>query len=279
MAKDKIDPEEVDETKVKPSEETEASEKNESSADNVTGKDIDNVLMVLNEIDQISGGKGAISSLPPELKGPVKFLIEKMVVIRDAFDDPLFKDVLDDMADQKQEGQVPSLLVAVARNVPMEELQKVADDENYEDVQGAVNDRVSKEKESEASDKKLYGNFDQSKKNIDAYCTKQGFDDTHKQQLYATISMLRNCFADGLISEEEAAKIDKINNYDPDMESMKDQVPPDAVKTVLPDKASIDESMTQKKVAPTSSPNSISGMSFNTQPSYLNTGKRKFVKG
>lgn len=263
---------------IKPSgEEPEASEKNETSVPDQ--KDIDNVLMVLNELDTIAGGTGKIAGIPPELVGSIKFLVENMITIRDAYDDPLFKDVLDDMHEQRTGGRVPSVLVAVARNVPMEELLKIADDENYEDVQTAVNERVSKEKEDGEAEKTLYGNFDKSKKSVDDYCAEMGYDDTRKQKLYATISMLRNCFADGLLTKEEVGKIDKMDLYDSDMESVKSQIPPGAVKTVLPDKASIDESMAQKAPAKTQSQNSLSVMGgFSTQPEYLNTGKRKFVK-
>jgi len=166
MAKENIEQEEMAEMpNQKTTKETtqEASEKSETT-DAADSQDIEQVLMILNEINQISGGKGKIAGIPPEIIGPVKFLVEKMVTIKDAFEDPLFKDVLDDMHEQRMDGQVPSLLVAVARNVPMEELQRVADEEGYEDVQKAVNDRVSKEKENEESEKALYGNFDTSKK-------------------------------------------------------------------------------------------------------------------
>lgn len=252
----------------------EASEKSEATAA-PDEQDIEQVLMILNEVNQISGGKGKISGIPPEVLGPVKFLIEKMVTIRDAFEDPLFKDVLDDMNDQRMDGQVPSLLVAVARNVPMEELQRVADDEGYEDVQSAVNDRVTKEKEDSESEKKLYGNFDTSKKEIEAYCAEAGYDDARKQKLYARIAMLRDVFADGLVTKKEAAEIDKIDNYDQDIQTLQSRVPAGGVKTVLPDKASIEESMTTKK-APAPSQNSIQSTANFSTPEYLNTGKRRF---
>lgn len=261
-------------TSLNPSEEAnEASEMNQPS-NNATEKDIDDVLMVLNEINQISGGKGSISNIPNELHSPIKFLIEKMVTIRDAFEDPLFKDVLDDMDEQRQSGQVPSLLVAIARNVPMEELTKIADDENYEDVQNAVNDRVSKEKSDSEAEKALYSNFDKSKKAIDAYCAKMSYDDARKQKLYARIAKLRDIFADGLVTEPEVAEIDKIDNYDTDMEAMKARVPENAVKTVLPDKASIEESMVAKKPQAPAPQSSLGGMTLG-QPDYMNTGKRK----
>jgi len=252
----------------------EASEKNETS-ESPNEKDIDQVLMILNEVDQISGGKGSIAEIPIELHGPVKFLIEKMVTIRDAFADPLFKDVLDDMDEQRQGGQTPSLLVAVARNVPIEELQRVADEEGYEDVQNSVNDRVSKQKEDDDAETTLYGNFDKSKKAIDNYCKTNGYDDARKQKLYTRIAKLRDIFADGLVTEVEAAEIDKIDNYDSDIESLKAQVPAGGVKTVLPDKASIEETMSAKKT-PAPAQNSIQSTANFSTPDYLNTGKRRF---
>lgn len=258
----------------KPAEMNEASEMNKPS-DGATENAIDEVVAILNEVDRISGGKGAIAGLPDELHAPVKFLIEQLITVRDAFNDPLFKDVLDDMNEQRQEGQVPSLLVAVARNVPMDELVKLADDENYENVQNAVNDRISKEKEDEESEKTLYANFDKSKKAIDDYCAQMGYDDARKQKLFATIGMLRNCFADGLLTVDEVGKIDKIDNYDTDIQSIKSQIPAGATKTALPDKASIDESMAKSKTPPPSTSNESAGLGAFQVPSYMETGKRK----
>lgn len=242
-----------------------------------SSKDIDDVLMILNELDQMAGGKGKIAGIPPELTGSVKFLIEKLITVRDLFEDPLYKDVMDDMHDQRMDGQVPSLLVAVAKSVPMEELIKIAEDEGYEDVQGAVAGRVQKEKDDEEGEKRLYGNFDKSKKNIESYCSKMGYDDARKQKLYARIGKLRDIFADGLVSEEEVGEIDKIDNYDSDIEMMKSRIPEEPVKTVLPDKASINEAMAQTPKPKDKSQSAMDSAGYN-QPDYLNTGKRKFFE-
>jgi len=257
----------------KPSEEIAEASAMNKTAGGATENDISDVLMVLNEIDQISGGKGGISAIPNELHQPIKFLIEKMITVKNAFDDPLFKDVLDDMDEQRQSGQVPSLLVAVARNVPMDELVKLADDENYENVQNAVNERVLKEKESEESEKTLYANFDKSQKAIDAYCKKMGYDEMRKKKLYERIAKLRDIFADGLITEDEVGEIDKIDNYDSDLATVKSQIPEGATKTVLPDKSSIDQSVASQ-AAPKPSQPSIGNAGY-TQPDYMNVGKRK----
>jgi hypothetical protein len=273
MAEEKIE-QEMDKMPIPTEENTqEASEKSETTVPDE--QDIEQVLMILNEVNQISGGKGKIAGIAPEMLGPVKYLIEKITTILGAYEDPLFKDVLDDMNDQRMSGQVPSLLVAVARNVPMEELQKVADDEGYEDVQSAVGDRVSKEKEDAEAEKTLYGNFDKSKKEIEDYCKECGYDDARKQKLYATIAMLRDVFADGLITKKEAAEIDKIINYESDIATLKSQVPAGGKKVVLPDKASIEESMTAKKPTPTPSQSTMANANSETSP-WENIGKRRF---
>ena len=256
----------------------EASETNETSQSNEgLGEALNengNLLDVLNEINAIAGGKNQITSIQPDLVFVVNFLIEKLKTVSDLFEDPLWIDVQDDMHEQRQNGQVPSLLVAVARNVPMEELTKLADDENYEDVQNAVTDRVSKMKTDEDSEKTLYSNFDKSKKAIDAYCAKMGYDDARKQKLYARIAKLRDIFADGLVTENEVAEIDKIDNYDSDIASIKSQIPQGTTKTALPDKASIDESMAKTNApAPVQQPSLSNSMSG--QPDYMNVGKRK----
>lgn len=282
MAKENMNKEEVEE-KVKPTEKSseenpnEASEKSEASQ-LPDQKDIDDVLMILNEVDQtFLGGKGGITAIPDELHGSIKFLVEKMITIRDAFDDPLFKDILDDLLDQRQEGKTPSMLVAIARNVPMEELQNIADEEGYEDVQNAVSDRVAKEKEDKESEDKLYANFDESKKNIEDYASEMGYDEGRKQVLYKRIGKLRNIFADGLITKEEAGEIDKIDNYDSDMEMMKSKLPEKPVKTVLPDKASMDSQMTEAKQTLKQPPrNSLESMAqMNTGVDVTEIGKRK----
>lgn len=249
----------------------EASEKNETSENS-------NLLLdVINEFDKIAGGKGEITSIPEELTPSITLMIDRIKTILSIVNDPLYNDMMDDLHEQKMNGETPSVLVAIARNVPIEELQRVADEEGYEDVQNAVNDRVSKEKEDEEAEKTLYGNFDQSKKNIDDYCTECGYDEARKQKLYGTIAMLRNAFADGLISKEEAAKIDKIDNYDSDVETLKSQAAPaGGIKTVLPDKASIDESMTPKKAPAPTSQTSIQSTTNLSTPDYLNTGRKRF---
>src|ERR1035437_7182864 len=101
MAKDKVEPEVVDENAnpVKPSEETtEATGK--TPDDSPSKKDIEDVISLLNEVDVNQGGKGNISGITAENHRPIKYLIERLSTVVNMYDDPLYKDVLDDMHEQ-----------------------------------------------------------------------------------------------------------------------------------------------------------------------------------
>jgi len=248
-------------------------------AETIDEKDIANVIAVLNEMNKISGGTGDITELPPQLLGVTKFLIEKMSALRDAFEDPLFKAVLDDMVDQREDGQTPSLLVAVARNVSLEELQNLADGEDYAGIQESLRGQLDKAESDRVDEEALYAKFDKSKANVEAYCKKMGYDQARTKTLWDGINLLRDVFADGEITEAEAEKIDKMQNYDADMSNLRTQLPENPVKTVLPDKASMSESMEPKPAVKTTPSNSIEAMAaaMPTQD-YTQTGKRKFVK-
>ena len=123
----------------------------------------------------------------------------------------------------------------------------------------------------------MYAKFEESQKNIEAYCDKQGYDDAEKEAFYAVINMWRDVFADGLISEQDCERIDKERNYDKDMASLKAQIPQEPTKEVVPDKASVDASMAPK---PTPKENSVNALSIASQgvSDYMNVGKRKFFK-
>lgn len=219
-------------------------------------EDVANVVTLLNEVQKFNGGKGEISSIPPEIFNEVKFLLDKMVALRDAFEDPLFKAVLDDMVDQKDDGKTPSVLVAIARNVPVEELQDLADNEEYEGMQEAVQDRINKAKEEKAGNEALYANFEISKKEIDDYVAENNYSEEEASALHSDIAMLRDAFADGKLTKAELAKIDKMRNYDKDIAAMKEQVPAEPKKEILPDKASMEAAMTEnikEKVKPRNS--------------------------
>jgi hypothetical protein len=244
-------------------------------------EDISNVISLFNEIQTMSGGKGDITELPENLIGTVKFMLGKMVALRDAFQDPLFKSVLDDMVDQQKDGKTPSLLVAVARNVPMEELQDLADNENYADVQGAVDERLAKDKADLDAEEALSANFDESQAAGQEYAKEMNYDDAEMQELFSTAMAWFSILGDGKLTKDEWAKVDKMRNYDRDTEELRKQIPEVPKKEVVPDQASMETAMKETpkatKVAPR---NSIEAMN-NAAPAmtdFTQTGKRRFGK-
>lgn len=238
--------------------------------------DISDVIDILKEIQSETGGSGEITSIPPELLGIVKFLIEKMATLKTAFEDPLWQAVLDDMVFQRNEGQTPSFLVAVARNIPMDELESVADNENYGDVQNSVADKLNKEKEAGEAEEELYAKFDKSKAEFEAYCTENNLSDDAKSALWGKVIMLMKIFGDGYISKTEYAEVDKMNNYDNDIAGLKKQLPEKPKKEVLPDKASIDAAMAPAPVQKSQPRNSIETMAaMRPEVDVTEIGKRK----
>lgn len=239
-------------------------------------KDITDVIAILNEIQSETGGSGEISNIPPELFSVVKFLIEKMVALREAFADPLFKATLDDMVDQGEDGATPSFLVAVARNVPMDELEALADNENYGDVQKSVGDKLNKEKEDSKAEEELFAKFDKTKAEFESYCQENSLSDEAKSALWGKVVMLMKIFGDGYISKNEFAEVDKMNNYDNDIAGLKSQLPEKPKKEVLPDKASIDAAMNPAPVKKQQPRNSIETMAaYSGGIDVTDIGKRK----
>lgn len=238
--------------------------------------DISDVIDILKEIQSETGGSGEITNIPPELLGIVRFLIEKMATLKTAFADPLWQAVLDDMVFQRNEGQTPSFLVAVARNIPMDELEAVADNENYGDVQNSVAEKLNKEKEAEDSENELFEKFDKSKAEFEAYCQENSLSDEAKSALWGKTVMLMKIFGDGFISRKEFAEVDKMNNYDNDIAGLKKQLPEKPKKEVLPDKASIDAAINPAPVQKSEPRNSMERM-VAMQPitDITEVGKRK----
>lgn len=242
-------------------------------------KDISDVIKLLNEIDSMNGGKGDISEIAPNLVGTVKFLLDKMIALRDAFQDPLFKSVLDDMVDQQEDGKTPSLLVAVARNAPMEELQGIADNENYADVQGAVDEQLANTKAASDAEEAMFGNFEESQKEGQAYADEMGYDETQSQKLFKTAMDWFSILGDGKITKKEWGDIDNMRNYKKDTEELRSQIPEAPVKEVMPDKDSIAatqaEKTNKKKTTPT---NSLERLGATTPGlgGFENVGKKRY---
>lgn len=204
----------------------------------VSGQDITDIIGILNEFQKISGGTGEITDIPENLRGAIRFAIEKMVALRQIFEDDLFNKIIDDMVDQREDGKTPSVLVAVARNIPLEDLQDIADNENYEEIQGAVEQRLADKKQMSEKEDALYADFQTSQKAGKSFCEKMGYDEAQTNELFKFAMGWFKILGDGKITEEEWAKIDKMRNYDTDIEAIKGSLPPAPVKEVLPDKGS-----------------------------------------
>jgi len=241
-------------------------------------EDITDVISLLNLIDKdYAGGKGEISSIPPDLKGSIKFLVRKMVALRNAYKDPYWIAINDDLVDQGEDGVTdPSTVVAIARNVPLDEIEAVADNENYGDVQKSVTDKLNKEKEDGKAEEELYAKFDKTKAEFEAYCQENSLSDEAKSALWGKVVMLMKIFGDGYISKNEFAEVDKMNNYDNDIAGLKKQLPEKPKKEVLPDKASISEAMNPAPVQKQQPRNSIEQMAaFSGGTDITDIGKRK----
>ena len=242
--------------------------------------DYSNVIAFLNEVQKIEGGTGDITDIPENMRSSLKLITKQIVGLRDSFKDPLFQDVLDDMVDQAEDGKTPSILVAIARNVPMEDLQDLADKENYEDVQGAVDERLTQQTSDMEADEKLYANFDTSNKAGNDYVAEMGYDEKEKEDLFATAAKLRDIFADGLIGKDEWKMIDEMRNYEKDMAGLQSQIPTEATKEVIPDNASLQESMEKTPVKPSvpAPRNAIEAMSAQPEVTdFTQVGRRKFT--
>lgn len=236
-------------------------------------EDISEIIGVLNEFQKMIGGKGDITDVPENLRGVLKLSIETLIGIRDLYEDPLYKQLLEDLSDQKEDGKTPSVKVAIARIVPLEELQNIADEENYEDIQGAVDERLSSDKEAQDNEASLAASFAESQKSGKTYCEKMGYDDEETNRLFTTAMDWFKILGDGKISEDEWARIDKMDNYDSDTQALRGQIPKEQTKEVLPDNSSIQQMQNAKPAekAPAKPTNSIEAMSaaMSGTPSYL----------
>lgn len=241
-------------------------------------EDISDIIGILNLIDKdYAGGKGEISTIPPELKGVVKTLITKLLALKNSYKDPYWVAINDDLVEQGEEGvENPSVLVAIARNVPLDELESIADNENYGDIQKSVSDKLNKESEDGKAEEELYGKFDKSKAEFEAYCQENSLSDEAKSALWQKVVMLMKIFGDGYISKTEYAEVDKMNNYDNDIAGLKNQMPKQPKKEVLPDKASIGEAMNPVPVTKPQPRNSIENMAaYSGGTDVTEIGKRK----
>lgn len=245
-------------------------------------EDISDIIGMLNEMAGISGGEEKISDVPQNMRGVIRFMIQKMIVMRDLFKDPLYKIILDDMADQAEDGKTPSLLVAFVRNVPRDEYEELADSEDYESAQGRVSSQLSDMDTAKQSEDELLDKFNESQEAGKRFAKSMGYDEQEIVKLFGFAFEWFKILGDGVISENEWAKVDKMRNYDADVEALKQRMPQAPRKEVLPDKSSMGSAPmpTRGTAAPTAT-NSIermgAGMASPTED-ITQVGKRKFIK-
>lgn len=245
-------------------------------------EDISDIIGMLNEMAGISGGEEKISDVPQNMRGVIRFMIQKMIVMRDLFKDPLYKIILDDMADQAEDGKTPSLLVAFVRNVPRDEYEELADSEDYESAQGRVSSQLSDMDTAKQSEDELLDKFNESQEAGKRFAKSMGYDEQEIVKLFGFAFEWFKILGDGVISENEWAKVDKMRNYDADVEALKQRMPQAPRKEVLPDKSSMGSAPmpTRGTAAPTAT-NSIERMGAgmaNPIEDITQVGKRKFIK-
>lgn len=245
-------------------------------------EDISDIIGMLNEMAGISGGEEKISDVPQNMRGVIRFMIQKMIVMRDLFKDPLYKIILDDMADQAEDGKTPSLLVAFVRNVPRDEYEELADSEDYESAQGRVSSQLSDMDAAKQSEDELLDKFNESQEAGKRFAKSMGYDEQEIVKLFGFAFEWFKILGDGVISENEWAKVDKMRNYDADVEALKQRMPQAPRKEVLPDKSSMGSAPmpTRGTAAPTAT-NSIERMGAgmaNPIEDITQVGKRKFIK-
>jgi len=233
-------------------------------------KDFNDALMILNIMDKEIGGTGEITEIPESMRGSIKYIIEKLIFIRDLFEDPTWKAILDDLADQKEDGKTPSVEVAIARNIPMEKLLDLAENEDYEGAQSELTDRMASQKQTEEEDAIYDANFQQSQKAGQEYAAEMGYDEDRTNALFQAVLDLLKVTADGILTKEEFAKVDKMLNYDADTESLQAQINTQDAKEILPDKASVDASLSAKP-RPASNTN-VNTPGLGSMDAYSNTG-------
>lgn len=244
-------------------------------------EDIDEVLELLNIMDEEVGGKGGITNIPDEMRGSIGYLVDKLNFVRDLFEDPLWKSVMDDLADQKEDGKTPSVEVAIARTIPLEKLQELADTEDYEGAQSAVADNLAQTKAMEDEEAVYEANFNESQKAGEEYAADMGYDEEQKNELFQMVLDLFKIMGDGKLTKEEFEKVDKMRTFDTVTKDLQEQISTRDAKEVLPDQASMEATnITQppKRETPTSTPGMASLGNLTGTTDFLKTGKNRYNK-
>lgn len=246
-------------------------------------EDFSDVINLLNTMDVENGGKGEISEVPGPLQGSIKYLVDQLIFVRDVFEDPTFKALLDDMADQKADGKTPSMMVAIARNIPMERIQELADNEDYAGMQSELANELAMKKSAEDEEAMYQSSFDNIQAEAQAYADEMGYDEARKNELLQKVFDILQIFGDGKMTKNELAEFDKMINYDPDMQALREQIPVEDKKEMLPDQASIESAIAEKKNTPAkAAQNNVPGLGSIAPvletPEYMKAGKRRFTR-
>ena len=245
-------------------------------------EDISDIIGMLNEMSSITGeGEGGIKDVPAEMRPVIRFMIQKMVALRDLFKDPLFKIILDDMVDQAEDGKEPSALVAFVRYVSRDEYEELADSEDYEGAQGRVSSQLSDMDTAKQSESELLDKFNESQEAGKRFAKSMGYDDQEIVKLFSFAFEWFKILGDGVISENEWAKVDKMRNYDADVDALKQRMPQAPRKEVLPDKSSMASApMPTRGITAPAATNSIERMGAMASPAedITQVGKRRFIK-
>lgn len=210
----------------------------DAAGDSPDTEDIDDIIIFLNSLDQASGGKGEIAEISDELRKPISYLVEVMTKIRQAYKDPMWEALVDDMNDQIEDGKTPSVEVAIARTIPLAKIQELADNEDYGSVQDELASTLEENQRMEDEDKLLEASFEETKKAGDEYAAEMGYDEERTNALFQKVLDFAKIIGDGVLTKAEFAEVDKMLNYDPDTESLKAQISAQPAKEILPDQAS-----------------------------------------
>lgn len=242
--------------------------------------DFNNVIMLLNDLDKQTGGKGEITEVPDVLKGSLRYMVDALSFVRDRFEDPLHKAILDDLYDQEEDGKTPSVEVAIARTVPLAKIQELAESEDYESAQGALTESLASAKSMEEEDALLDASFQESQKAGEEYAAEMGYDEAEKNALFQVVLDLFQIMGDGKLTKEEFAKVDKMRNYDKDTGDLRSQINVQDTKEVLPDQASVEAALktpiTKSAPAPSDTPGMGSMSAYQNAATDLSEiGKRK----
>jgi len=211
-------------------------------------------------------------------------LVGLLTGLKDLYEDPLYMAINDDLFDQREEGLTPSVEVAIARNIPLDRLQDLADSEDYEGTQSELTDGIAAGKQATMDGEQDEANFELSQQAGQEYAAEMGYDEARTNELFQKVLDLLQVMGDGVLTKAEFAEVDKMLNYGPDTENLRSKLSAQTPKEVLPDQASIDATVTKTnqappRKAPVNAPGmaSLAAYGEDTNAKITGTGKRRRV--